>query len=155
MSDMSMTKPLLIGVGNDFARDDAAGRLVVRRLRGHGDVEIAETHGAAADLVTLMEGRDHVIIVDACMSGAAPGTLHQIDGMGENLPTWLRSVSSHGIGVAEGIQLAHVLGVLPQRIDIWAIEGTDYANGEELSPEVAEAIDRLVDRLNESLTPSD
>lgn len=151
MKDTIMTKPLLIGVGNDFASDDAAGRLVARKLRHSSNFEIAETHGAAADLVTLMEGRDHVIIVDACTSGAAPGTLHRIDGMGDNLPGWLRSVSSHGIGVAEGIQLAHVLGDLPERIDIWAIEGVNYDNGEDLTPEVAETVERLVGELGEAV----
>ncbi|MEJ2003285.1 MAG: hydrogenase maturation protease [Maritimibacter sp.] len=151
MKDTPMTKPLLIGVGNDFASDDAAGRLVARRLRDSGNFNIAETHGAAADLVTLMEGQDHVIIVDACSSGAAPGTLHRIDGMTDNLPGWLRSVSSHGIGVAEGIQLAYVLGELPARIDILAIEGQNYANGESLTPEVAATIDQLVGELSDGV----
>lgn len=136
-------KPLLIGMGNDFAGDDAAGRRLVRALAGSRRFDLAETHGAAADLVTLMEGRTRVVIVDACRSGAPPGTLYRIDGLADALPPWLRSVSSHGIGLAEGIALARALGQLPQAVEILAIEGADFAPGDGLSPAVEAAVNRL------------
>ncbi|GGD46204.1 hydrogenase maturation protease [Sinisalibacter lacisalsi] len=130
-------KPLLIGVGNDFAGDDAAGRLVARGLRGASGFDLAECHGAAADLVTLMEGRERVLIVDACRAGAPPGTLHRLDSGAGELPPWLRSVSSHGIGLAEGVALARVLGVLPPEVEVWAIEGADFATGAAMTPAVS------------------
>jgi hydrogenase maturation protease len=133
-------KPLVIGMGNDFAGDDAAGRLVVRGLRGASGFDRAECHGAAADLVTLMEGRQRVLIVDACRSGATPGTLHRLDAGTGDLPPWLRSISSHGIGLAEGVALARTLGVLPPRVEVWAIEGEDFATGAGVSPAVADCI---------------
>ena len=134
---------MLIGVGNDFAGDDAAGRLVARALEGAQRFDVAECHGAAADLVTLMEGRDPVLIVDACRSGAAVGTVHRLDAQAGALPGWLRSVSSHGIGVAEGIELARILGSLPARVEIWAIEGADFATGAGVTPAVSAAVTRL------------
>ncbi len=104
---------------------------------------MAETHGAAADLVTLMEGRARVLIVDACRSGAAAGTIHRLDATAGALPGWLRSVSSHGIGVAEGVALARVLGGLPARVEVWAVEGLAFATGDPLSPAVTQAIEAL------------
>ncbi|GKY87310.1 hydrogenase maturation protease [Sinisalibacter aestuarii] len=133
-------KPLVIGVGNDFAGDDAAGRLVARALAGAAGFDVAETHGAAADIVTLMEGRDRVLIVDACASGAAAGRLHRLDAGADDLPSWLRSVSSHGIGVAEAVALARVLGILPPRVEIWAIEGVAFCTGDAVSPQVQATI---------------
>jgi len=133
-------KPLLIGVGNDFAGDDAAGRLVARVLQGTPGFDVAECHGAAADLVTLMEGRNRVLIVDACQSGAVVGTVHKIDALAGTLPGWLRSVSSHGIGVAEGIELARIMGTLPAQVEIWAIEGAVFTVGAEPTAEVLAAV---------------
>ena len=133
-------KPLVIGVGNDFAGDDAAGRLVARALAGAAAFDVVECHGAAADLVTFMQGRPRVVIVDACASGAAPGTLMRLDAVTAPLPGWLRSVSSHGIGVAEGVALARLLGSLPARVEIWAIEGSAFCVGDGLSPGVEAAI---------------
>ena len=145
-------KPLVIGVGNDFAGDDAAGRLVARALERAEGVDVLETHGAAADIVTMMEGRDRVVIVDACTSGAAPGTLHRLDAVAGDLPGWLRSVSSHGIGVAEAVALARLLGTLPPRVEVWAIEGTAFCVGDAVGAEVQRAIDRIVAELPEHLT---
>lgn len=140
-------RPLLIGVGNDFAGDDAAGRLVVRALEGADAFDTAETHGAAADIVTLMEGRAHVVIVDACTSGAMPGTVHKLDAVAGDLPGWLRSVSSHGIGVAEAVALARMLGSLPERVEVWAIEGTHFCVGDGVSDPVKRAVADVIAAL--------
>lgn len=142
-----MVKPLLIGVGNDFAGDDAAGRLVARALDGADGFDVAETHGAAADIVTLMEGRSRVLIVDACRSGAASGTLHRLDAVAGDLPGWLRSVSSHGIGVAEAVSLARILGSLPETVEVWAIEGSAFCTGDPVTDAVQAQVDSVVAAL--------
>lgn len=146
-----MVKPLLIGVGNDFAGDDAAGRLVARALEGAAGFDVSECHGAAADIVTLMEGRAQVLIVDACTSGAVPGTVHRLDAVAGALPGWLRSVSSHGIGVAEAVALARVLDTLPAKVEVWAIEGAAFCTGDAVTPEVQAAIDAVVADLPAAL----
>lgn len=145
-------KPLVIGVGNDFAGDDAAGRLVARALEGAQGFDTAETHGAAADIVTLMEGRRRVVIVDACRSGARTGTIHRLDAVAGTLPGWLRSVSSHGIGVAEAVALARVLSCLPAEVEVWAIEGAAFCTGDAMSAEVTAAVDQVVAALSAQLT---
>lgn len=144
-------EPLVIGVGNDFAGDDAAGRLVARALEGAAGFDVAETHGAAADIVTLMEGRGRVLIVDACRSGAAAGTLHRLDATAGDLPGWLRSVSSHGIGVAEAVALARVLGILPPRVEVWAIEGRAFCTGDEITDAVQARVDAVIAALPDHL----
>lgn len=147
-------RPLVIGVGNDFAGDDAAGRLVARALEGAAGIDVSECHGAAADLVTMMEDRPRVLIVDACVSGAAVGTVHRLDAVAGELPGWLRSVSSHGIGVAEGVALARMLGSLPGQVEVWAIEGAAFGTGDPVTPEVAEAISNVASGILEHLAKS-
>lgn len=140
-----MARPLLIGVGTAYAGDDAAGLAVAERTRGPFDVALAS--GVAADLVARMEGRDDVLIVDACRSGAAPGMVHRLEVGRDPLPGWLAGVSSHGMGVAEAVGLAKALGILPERCRIWAIEGANFALGADMHPAVEAAVARCVDEV--------
>jgi hydrogenase maturation protease len=151
-----MPRPLLIGVGMPHAGDDAAGRLVAQRLAGREQpFDIAEAWGIAADLVMLFEGRERVLIVDACRSGAPPGTIHRIDATSGTLPGYLSSVSSHGIGVAEGIRLAEALARLPRHCEVWAIEGANFSLGAPITPAVRAAIDVCVREIPDLLSDGD
>ena len=72
---------VVIGIGNPDCGDDAAGRLVGRLLRGRlpHSIRIEETDGEATSLLARLEGKDWAYLIDACASGAAPGTLHRFD----------------------------------------------------------------------------
>ena len=146
-----MARPLLIGVGNLDAGDDAAGRLVARRLRGAGDFDVVECTGIAADLLLGFEGRDRVLVVDACRTGAAPGSLHRLEAHRDPLPAGLSLTSSHGMGVAEAVRLAQALDLLPQQLTIWAIELADVTLGAPLHPAVAEAVELCVKEAPDAL----
>ena len=148
------TYPLVIGVGNLHAGDDAAGRLVAQKLaRLGGAFDVVESFGAAADLVTDFEHRNRVLIVDTCKSEARVGTIHNFDVHRETLPDYLNAVSSHGIGVAEGIALARALGMLPEICEVIAIEGAEFRTGATLSRAVATAIDTCVAEIFGRLGP--
>ena len=69
---------VIIGVGNRWRSDDAAGIAVAERL---ADLNIpAHPHtGDPASLMALWEGADEVIIVDAVNAGEAPGTVIVLD----------------------------------------------------------------------------
>lgn len=131
----------MIGVGAAFAGDDAAGLMVAERLSG-APFDVIASAGVAADLVAAMEGRDDVLIVDACRSGAEVGAVHRLEVGRDPLPGWLAGVSSHGMGVAEAVELARSLGILPGRCRIWAIEGATFTLGAPMSPEVVAAVER-------------
>jgi hydrogenase maturation protease len=138
---------MVIGVGNAYRSDDAAGLLVARRLRERG-VEALEYEGEPVALLDAFAGRDAVVLVDAVRSGAPPGTVHRADASEQPLPTELRSApSTHLVGVAEAIELGRALGRLPARVIVYGIEGEQFVAGEELSPSVAAAIDPLVEAV--------
>lgn len=134
-------RPLVIGIGNPHAGDDAVGLLVAQALRRAGyDGGVVENPGIAADLISLFEGHDHVILIDACRSDAAPGTIHQFDANDAPLPPFLTPVSSHGYGVGEAVELARVLGLLPAICMVWAIEGVEFGVGTQMTPAVSRTI---------------
>jgi hydrogenase maturation protease len=128
---------MVIGVGNPWRGDDAAGLEVARRTGG------VQHEGDCTRLLDAWEGHDDVVVVDAALSGAAPGTVHRV---GAPLPVTLRS-SSHAFGVAEAVELARALGRLPRGLRVCAIEGSDFALGPGLSPEVEAAVESLAAQL--------
>lgn len=93
------------------------------------------------------QGRDFVILVDAALSGAAVGTVHRFDAAETEIPAGLFHYSSHQFAVAEAVEMARVLGRLPRRLLVFGIEGGDFSYSQELSPEVAEAVDRVVEEI--------
>jgi hydrogenase maturation protease len=137
---------LVIGVGNSFRCDDAAGIEVARRLEHDQDVRVLAREGDLAGLVDLWDGATTVMVVDSASSGAAPGTIHRFDAIAEPLPTDVLS-STHAFGVAEAVELARALGRLPPAMTVYAIEGARFDVGQELSPEVEAAVAQLASTL--------
>jgi hydrogenase maturation protease len=149
---LSAARVVVIGVGNSFRCDDAAGLEVVQRLDVSSGAEIHAREGDLAGLADLWDGASSVIVVDSARSpDTPPGTIHRFDALARELPTGLLS-STHAFGVAEAIELARALGRLPASLTVYAIEGSRFEVGQELSPEVSAAIDGLVDELTGRLS---
>jgi hydrogenase maturation protease len=138
-----------IGIGNLERGDDAAGRIALRELRGRlsADVALIEAGGEPSELLAAMAGAGAAYLIDACVSGAAPGTIHRFDAAVSPWPRAVRSCSTHGLGLAEALELARALAMLPHRCVVYAIEGAAYDPGAPLSAPVRAQIDTLAARL--------
>jgi hydrogenase maturation protease len=147
---LSVARLVVIGVGNSFRCDDAAGLEVARRLQPTDSVQVLTREGDLASLVDLWNGAASAIVIDSASSGARPGTIHRFDAIADPLPTGLLS-STHAFGVAEAVELARALGRLPRVLTVYAIEGARFDVGLELSPEVEAAVDRLAEELAPAL----
>jgi len=142
---------LVVGVGNPWRGDDAAGLVVADRVRAQAQGVLVETlEGDASALVHLWAGHDEVALVDAASSGAPPGTLHELRHGDATLQAAALRSSTHAFGVADAVGLAAALGRLPARLEIYAIEGGDFSLGAPLSPAVARTVDVLATRLIEA-----
>ncbi len=139
---------LIIGIGNRFRRDDGVGPRVAERLRQRG-LPTLELSGEGAGLIEAWSSAGRVVVVDAVASGAAPGTLYRFDAVQTELPRRVLRASSHLFGLAEAVATARALGRLPPELIVHGVEGGDFGFGEELSPEVAEAAETLVQRIAE------
>ncbi len=146
-------KVRVIGIGNDYRRDDATGRTVARNLKKRipPDTEILEETGEGTALLEAWRGAEHVFLIDAVQSGAPAGTLHRIDVQTQPLPSSLFRHSTHAFGIAEGIELARVLQELPPRLIVYGIEGGRFDAGVGLSPEVENAVKETEARLREEI----
>lgn len=142
---MTVLQPLIVGVGNAWRHDDAAGLAVARLVGG------VELTGEVAGLVEVLGAHHAVIAVDAVASGAGPGTIHRFDAAATPLPGGFRSASTHALGLAEAIELARALDALPAQLVVYGIEGADFSAGEGLSAAVADAVERAAALIAEEI----
>lgn len=142
----------VIGVGNDFRGDDAAGLIVARAVRERAPrgVVVHELGRDATALLELWAGSMQAVVVDAMRSGRQAGTVVRFDGLDEDQwPPGARGAltSSHAFGVLEAVELGRRLSLLPASLAIYGIEGTSFDVGAPLSPPVADAVRGVVDRI--------
>ena len=94
-------RAVVIGVGNEFRRDDGAGPAVLARLHGRvpGGVELLVSDGEPAGLIAAWAGAPLAVIVDAVRAEpSVPGRLHRLVLHGAGTAE-VRPVSSHGLGL--------------------------------------------------------
>ncbi len=144
-----MNESLIIGVGNPQRGDDGVGLVAARFLRAAlPAADVRECSGDAADLIDLWTTTNarRVYVIDAMVSGAAPGTVTRFDAHRHPMPVELTGTSTHKFGVAQAVELARVLDCLPTEIIVYGVEGGRFDYEDKLSPEV-EAGAREVARL--------
>ena len=149
----SKARVVVIGVGNPYRRDDAAGLVIAQRLRpkAPGHVTVMEHEGEPTALLEAWRDARAVVLIDAVFSGAEAGTIHRLDAQAARIPQELFRYSTHAVSVAEAIELARVLGQLPPKLLVYGIEGKDFSAGVGLSPEVEGRVAELVERVLQEL----
>jgi hydrogenase maturation protease len=145
--DSAYVARIVIGVGNDLRGDDAAGWETVRRLVPSPSLVLHEHGGDAPGLVGLWGPDDDVVVVDAILSGDPSGSIVEIDALAAPLPADMSWATTHGAGVAEGIELARVLGLLPRSLKLVGISAREFELGEAMTPDVEKAVAEVVRRL--------
>jgi hydrogenase maturation protease len=147
---------VVVGVGNEFRRDDGAGPEVIARLRvlQPGDaslsgVTLAVSDGEPGRLIDLWEGTGLAVVIDAVRDTTMPpGHWHQLTA-GALAGLVDSAASSHSIGLGQTVELARALGRLPARLMVFAVVGRDFGFGAGLTAEVAAAVAVLVEQVRE------
>jgi hydrogenase maturation protease len=146
---------MVIGIGNIFRGDDAAGLEAARRLRDLQlpGVQILELDGDITTLGESWQGAAKVIVVDAATSRSEAGTIYRFTAHAEPLPRKLFATccSCHAFGLAQQIEVARAVGQLPPCLIVYGIEGKDFTLGATLSPEVAAAVPEVIRRVLEEI----
>jgi hydrogenase maturation protease len=146
--DSAYVARIVIGVGNDLRGDDAAGWETVRRLVPSPSLVLHEHGGDAPGLIGLWGPDDDVVVVDAVVSGDPSGTIVEIDALAAPLPADVSWATTHGAGVAEGIELARALGMLPKSLKLVGISAREFGLGAPMTEEVEKAVTEVVRRLS-------
>jgi hydrogenase maturation protease len=132
--------PIIVGIGQSAAGDDGVGLAVARVLASRG-VDARETTDASVVLALLEAGR-RIVVVDAVVGGGPVGAVIRLDP--QALGSGPQPLSSHGVGVAEALELARILygEHVTTKVAIVGIAiDRPRVLGGELSPAVAAAIE--------------
>jgi hydrogenase maturation protease len=148
-------RALVIGIGNTYRGDDAAGLAVAEWIRAAAppDITVLRHEGEPMSLLETWDQAGDVYLVDAVSSGGQPGNVYRFDITAKPLAARLSPHGAHALGVADTIELARTLGRLPRRLVSYGIEGGCFATGASLSPPVREAVAVVSERLLAELSP--
>ena len=137
---MTRRPVVVIGVGNDFRRDDGVGPAVVAEIarRPGVAVDLVVSDGEPTQLLDSWCARELAIVVDAVLCEPShPGRVHRA-AVESAIPG--SASSTHGLGIPEAVRLAQVLDRAPQRLVVYAVEAADLGFGIGLSARVAAAV---------------
>ena len=145
---------LFIGVGNRLRQDDGVGPWVADGLRKAGGRAICH-EGDGAGLIDRFASEPALILIDATRHRGKPGTLTRIDAATGPLESSVFAKTTHDFGLAEAVEVARRIGLLPPRLLAFGIEGRDFGHGEGLSPPVAAAAAALLHEFGQRPAPPD
>ena len=146
----------IIGLGNPLLGDDGVGIFVARDVLQHllshqldnSQVEVIESDVAGFDLLDLLSGITHAIIVDGHFrSNGHPGAIHYSNTAVELTSARLNAV--HEIDLPAVLSLGHQLGYrMASRLSIYVVEvGDIYTFTSEISIPVQQAIPKVVSMI--------
>jgi len=134
--------------------DDAAGVLVVQTLAGKyefpEELTLLDGGTLGLDILPYLEGVDRLLVVDAVETGDPPGTIIRMTG--DDIPLALATkVSPHQMGLKDLLLVADLQGYAPREMVLWGVQPGSIEMDIELSPEVAQSMGVLQERVLEEL----
>lgn len=148
-------KTLVLGVGNPILSDDGVGIHVARELkkRSIDGITVDELAASGLELLDVVRGYDKLVIIDAIQTkGGRPGELYVLEE--KDFEKSIHGSSPHGINIATALALGRKLvpQEMPTEVIFFAIEAEDLVNvSEKLTPKVAEAVPKILDRISREL----
>ncbi len=152
-----MDHVLILGLGNPLVGDEGIGVRVVEELKKlelPDGVTVVEGGTAGLGLISLMEGYQRVIIVDAADMGHPPGRVVRFTPSEAQFKTAEAPLSLHQIGLGEVLALAEALEVAPAELVIIGIQPSRVEAGTGLTPEVEGAIPQITRIILDELDAS-
>ncbi|MGL5285347.1 MAG: hydrogenase maturation protease, partial [Aeromonas sp.] len=105
------------------------------------------------ELIDDMASRQHLIVADAVLTGAEPGTVVTLRD-GEVPALFSRKISPHQLGLADVLSALHLTGEFPDKLTLVGVvpESVEPAIG--LTDTVAASLDEVLRRLCDALAQS-
>jgi hydrogenase maturation protease len=147
----------IAGLGTLLGGDDEIGLALVRALsRDAGFAAhcvILESADAATVASLLLEWNEPVVLVDAVDMNLDPGDCRFFSDKDASVILKTGSVSTHGLGLAEGLELARALGFDPS-VFIFGVQPFSLSPGQGLTPEMAARFPSLLEALKNACAGS-
>lgn len=152
---------LVICCGNALASDDGVGPLIAKRLQSLSlpeDVEVIDAGTPGLTLLDIMLGAHKVIIVDATITGAKPGTVQKYDLKG--LEAREEQVTSlHELPLMAALEIAREVHLekMPDDVVVIGIEAESVEKPrtgltESVERAIPEAMEAILREINEGIS---
>jgi hydrogenase maturation protease len=145
---------LILGLGNPLLGDEGIGARVVNELKKlelPDGVSAVEGGTAGLGLISLMEGYQRVIVVDAADMDRPPGQGVRFTPSEVRFKTAKALFSLHQMGLGEVLTLTAALEVTPANLVIIGVQPGRIEAGAGLSPEVERAIPQIISMVLDEL----
>jgi hydrogenase maturation protease len=143
----------IVGIGSYLNSDDEIGLALVHALSEKSDWAshciLWEGADAATIASALLEWCRPTVLVDAANMDLPPGDYRFFPDQDATVTIKDSSVSTHGLGLAEGLQLARNLG-FEQPVRIFAVQPFDLSPKQGLTPEMAAGFPALLSALQKA-----
>jgi hydrogenase maturation protease len=141
---------VVLGVGNLIMGDEGLGVRCVERLEAAGTlpagVTVIDGGTSTNELLGDLEDLDLLVIVDAVVTGGAPGSLIRLEG--DRIPSALSNkLSPHQHGINDLLGHLQLLDREPGRVVLHGAMPARIALGMELSPEIEAVMPELMARV--------
>ena len=146
----------VIGLGSPFSNDQIGCEVLhdlalLKSLQPHINetVKMTAVDRPGLELVNMIEGYDHVFLIDAIKTNGFQGKIMTLneDQILQSDSQW----SSHGFGVIEALKLCKALEVMPNDLRIMGISVNQVTYGEGMDPELIPARITLVHQLEDEI----
>jgi len=141
---------LILGIGNILHKDDGLGVFIVNEINASVKdlpkyVEVADGGVLGYDLLSLMSGREKIVIVDALKADDVPGSVYKFPA--KHLRDGNNKFSLHEMGVKKIIDMLTLTGETPE-IEIIGIVPEDIQTLEiGVSDSVKKSIPKAVEYI--------
>jgi hydrogenase maturation protease len=140
----------IVGLGTFLSSDDEIGLALVQSLSQEITLAkhcvLLESADAATVASSLIEWQQPVILVDAADMGIDPGEYRCFADRDASVIMKSSSVSTHGLGLAEGLEIARVLG-FDRQACIFGVQPFDLSPRKGMTPEMTARFPSLLKAL--------
>jgi hydrogenase maturation protease len=153
VTSMAYQRRVVIGVGNEYRRDDGVGPRVVAELTGRlTGVDLRVTDGEASRMLDLWTGTALAVVIDAVRApDRPPGAWFELSASATTEEP--AAAGTHGVGLGTAVALGRALGRLPDRLVVLAVCGTEFGFGASLTAPVEAAVRPVAERVRELFAP--
>jgi len=153
----SKKKIIVIGVGNILMSDEGLGVRAVELLQKSvrdENIKIIDAGTSLQRALTLTQGFEKMLIIDAIRSGKPAGSIHcfTLEELEQGKTGHMQlMLSLHEIDAPKAIAMERLVAKLPGEIIFLGMEPERIAPGMELSRAVQEKMDLLVSEIKKEL----
>jgi hydrogenase maturation protease len=154
MNQETGVRTLVLGIGNLLIGDEGVGCKTVeelsRRYTMPPGVECVDGGTAGFELLSMIDNKEHVILIDALRNDMEPGTVVMVEG--EHVPkAFLARTTPHQLGICDVLAAAQLCDTMPKQLTLFGIEPKQMDVGIGLSPQVEAGMEKIISAVVDQL----